>query len=300
MKRGRLFIKCLILGEGSFSLIEKLHKMGVYVYDITFFEEKTEISIDFADRKKLFAISRNMCYNIRILKYIGKVSLLKKALSKLGLTACFLLFTAFAFLSDGYVSKIEYLGDGEYLSPKISSLLQSKGIEENTFLNENLKDVENSLLKELDGVSYISLNKSGRILTVEAYFAEDNLEVKDLKKSQILSTAKGKVRSLNVLSGMPKVSVGDEVNVGDVLIDGYFLKGEEKISSYALGEIEIEATYEYEYQSFCKGEKYQNRAYMLAKESLGEQNVISQSVKEEERDGKIVYRVILNYLVTVS
>jgi hypothetical protein len=82
----------------SFSLIEKLHKMGVYVYDITSFEQKTILSIDFLDRKKLFAISRNMCYNISILKYYGKVSLLKKAFSRLGLIICFCLFLVCDFL----------------------------------------------------------------------------------------------------------------------------------------------------------------------------------------------------------
>ena len=62
MRRGKLFVKLQIKGEDSFSLIEKLHKRGVYAYDITFFDKKTIISIDFVDYKKFFAISRNMCY----------------------------------------------------------------------------------------------------------------------------------------------------------------------------------------------------------------------------------------------
>ena len=146
MKRGRLFVKCQILGEDSFSLLEKLHKKGIYAYDITFFDKKTIISIDFADYKNFFAISRNMCYNIRILKYHGRVSLLKNAFSRLGIIACFSIFLILAIAFDGFVSKISYVGDGEYLAPQISQLLQKEGIKENSFLTKDLRELENRLL----------------------------------------------------------------------------------------------------------------------------------------------------------
>ena len=167
-------------------------------------------------------------------------------------------------------------------------------------MNVDLKGVENFLLQSLDGVSYISLKKTGRILSVEAYLAEQKIEAIDLKKPSIISSVKGKIREINVLSGTPCVSVGDEVNEGDVLIDGYFLKGEERFTTYALGEVEIVAIYEYVYQSFASGERYANRASVLARESLGDKNVINQIVEINEKDGKTIYTVTLSYLVTVS
>lgn len=300
MKRGRLFIKCQILGVDSFSLIEKLHKMGVYAYDITFFEQKTILSIDFLDRKKLFAISRNMCYNIRILKYYGKVSLLKKAFSRLGLVACFLIFLVLAMAFDGWISKISYEGDGEYFAPQISLILEEEGIKEGALLKADLDKTESCLLRSVEGISYVSLKKSGRILTVEAYRAEQKTEVIDYQKAQIISPISGKVCAVNVLSGTPCVSVGDEVKKGDVLIDGYFSDGEKTIETYALGEVEIEVEYAFVYQSFTSGERYKNRALLLARESLGEQNITKSQIKEQMKDGKIFYTVTLYYVVTVS
>ena len=300
MKRGSLFIKCQILGVDSFSFIEKLHKIGVFAYDITFFEGKTVFSIDFTDRKKLFAISRNMCYNIRILKYYGRVSLVKKAFSRLGLIICFLIFFVLANVFDGWVSQISYVGDGEYFEPQISAILQKEGIKTNSFLSVDLRKTESVLLQSVDGISYASLKKSGRILTVEVYKAEQKVEEIDYKKPQIAAPVGGKIRAINLLSGTACVSVGDEVLKGDVLIDGYFLKGEEKLKTYALGEVEIEVEFVYVYQSFASGEKYKNRGLLLAEMELGEQDVISREIKEQTKNGKTVYTVTLVYVVTVS
>ena len=300
MKRGRLFIKCQILGENSFSIIEKLHKTGVYAYDITFFDKKTVLSIDFVDRKKIFAISRNMCYNISILKYYGKLSLVKNIVSRLGLLVCFCLFLAFAITFDDYVCKICYEGDGEYFAPQIAKVLQEEGVKENCFLKVDLRELENKLLLSVDNASFISLKKSGRILTIEAYRSEQKVEGLDLKKQKIVSTVNGKVRAINLLSGTALVSVGDEIKQGDTIIDGYYLKGEEKFQTYALGEIEIEAQYVFTYQSFASGERYQNRALVLASESLGDKDVIRKEVKEDSSSGKTVYTVTLYYVVTVS
>lgn len=300
MKRGKLFVKLQVLGENSFSLVETLHKKGIFVYDITFLDQKTIISIDFADFKKFFAISRNMCYNIRILKYYGKISFLKKAFSRLGLIICFCLFLALALTFDSYVSKISYVGDGEYLAPQISQLLQKEGVKERSFLKADLRYLENKLLVGLDNVSYLSLRQEGRILIVEAYCQAPKIEEIDFKKKNVVSPVDGKVVAINLLSGTALVSVGDSVKQGDVLIDGYFVKDENKIETYALGEIEIMVDFVYTYQSFASGERYKNRACMLARECLGDKNVTSQTVKEETIDGKIVYTVTLSYLVTVS
>ena len=72
MKKGKLFATYQIIGADSFFLVKNLQEKGVSVYDITFLPQKIILSIDFAESEKLFAISRNMCYNIRVLKYYGK------------------------------------------------------------------------------------------------------------------------------------------------------------------------------------------------------------------------------------
>ena len=213
---------------------------------------------------------------------------------------CFCLFLAFAITFDDYVSKICYEGDGEYFAPQIARVLQEEGVEENRILKVDLRELENKLLLSVDNASFISLKKSGRILTIEAYRLEQKVEGIDLKKQKIVSTVNGKIRAINLLSGTALLSVGDEVKQGDTIIDGYYQKGEEKFQTYALGEVEIEVEYVFTYQSFASGERYKNRACVLASESLGDKDVIKQEVKEDSSSGKTIYTVTLYYIVTVS
>lgn len=300
MKRGRLRVKYKIEGAEAFYIAERLHSLKVPVYDLIECKNGVILSIDFADRKKLFAISRNMCYNITEIKYCGKLSPLVTALSHLGVVACFLAFLAVAIALDGLVTKIEYKGDGVRYSVTVDGILMQEGIAKNRFLPYDLKSVEDKILREIDGISFVSLKKSGRILTVELYLAEEKIEPIDVRKKSIKSTVNGEILRLNVLSGAPLFSVGDRVKTGDEVIVGCYEKDGERIESYALGEVLVRAEYVYSYQSFAKGEKYKDRAMLLARQSLGEADELEIKVKEKQSGDKIIYEVTVIYLVTLS
>ena len=80
MKRGRLFFKCRIDGASGFYLIDRLHAQGVPIFDLERAENYLILSIDCCDSKKLFAISRNMCYNISVMNRLRKKSGLRVTL----------------------------------------------------------------------------------------------------------------------------------------------------------------------------------------------------------------------------
>ena len=286
-----------ILGADSFFIVEQLQKLGVSVYNITFLPQKIILSIDFAESEKLFAISRNMCYNISIIKYYGKLSPLKYLISKVGLTLSFCVFLALAIFLDGVVTKVVYRGDGEKLSPIINAQLCEGGIKLNSFLTADLKGLAQNIYAQNERISFITLQKSGRVIIAEAYLAQEKVKPIDLKKDNLLSSVSGEVKALNVLSGTPLVAVGDKVEKGAPLIGGYHLVGEDKILTYALGEVEIESVFTYDYKSFAKGEKYKNRAIAVAKQNLGEEDIVSVKVQEKTNGKEIVYEVTVYYLV---
>ena len=122
----------------------------------------------------------------------------------------------------------------------------------------------------------------------------------DVKKTQIVSPVDGVVRALNCLSGTAKVSVGDAVKVGDLLISGCFTnKNGEEFTTYALGEVCLVKTVVYEYQAAEHSELYRSRAVFLAKESA-EGEVESTAVESISRDGKLYYIVTMSVLVIVN
>lgn len=300
MKRGKLFYRYEITGDESFYLIERLHAKKIAVFDVEFCKNKIILSIDSQDCKKLFAISRNMCYNIRKIKYYGKVSLLEFLRNKIGIALCFALFLLGLVFFDGYISKIEYLADGKYLAPRIEEILQENGVKENTFLIAELKTLENDVYLADERVAFVSIEKKGRILFVDVRLSTQKAQPIDVKKEKIISTVSGEVVAINVFSGTSAVKVGDKAQKGSLLIDGYYDDNGEKIKTYALGEVLIKAEYKFDYKSFATGEKYKNRAVLLAKESLNSDEVVDVKVEQKNLDGRIVYSVTLYYLVVVG
>ena len=61
--------------------------------------------------------------------------------------------------------------------------------------------------------------------------------------------------------------------------------------------MEIICEYSCNYKSFAKGEKYKNRAIAVAKQNLGEEDVVSVKVQEKTNGKEIVYEVTVYYLV---
>ena len=300
MKKGKLFATYQIVGADSFFLIQKLQEMGVSVYDITFLPQKIILSIDFTESEKLFAISRNMCYNITRVKYYGKVSPFKFLLSKVGLALCFCVFLALAVFLDGWVSKIVYVGDGEKLAPTLTAKLNGEGVKLNSLLTKDLSQIAEDVYSQNDKISFITLQKSGRAIIAEAYLAQVKNAPIDLKKENLISPTAGVVTGVNVLSGTPLVAVGDRVEKGATLIGGYYLSGEKTVLTYALGEIELECEFVYDYKSFAKGEKYKNRAIALAKEELGVDTVTKTAVEEIAGSDWFGYQVRVYYKITVG
>ena len=300
MKRGRLFERYRVDGAVGFGLIDRLKSQKIGVYDLVFGQNATTFSTDSRDSKKFFAISSNMCYNITRIKYYGKVSPVKFLAQKIGLVLAFSLFFGLAIFFDGYITKISYLGDGEQLRPVIVKVLNENEIKEKGFLKANLKDLSGKILSCSDEISFVSCKKRGRELIIEAYKKTFEAKPIETKKKEILSTAQGTVKRINCLSGTVLVEVGQKVQKGEALIGGFYLVDEEKRESYALGEVEIIAEFNYTYEAFSSGDKYKNRAIALAKEELGQENILEIQVKEKKVKEKIVYTVKVFYTLIVS
>ena len=175
-----------------------------------------------------------------------------------------------------------------------------EGIKENCFFRAYSKDLSQKILKSSDKFSFVSVEKKGRLLIIEAYGVTQPPEPLDFKKEKIVSPVKGEVISINLMGGTATVSVGDKVKTGQTLIGGYKVDGETEVKTYALGEVEIKAEFVYEYKSFAKGEKYKNRAITVAKEMLGEESVIEILVEEKENNQQIIYKITLFYTVIAS
>lgn len=283
-----LLISYEVKGEKIRYLLEWLHEKKVKVYDVKPIENGIILTIESKDCKKLFAISSNMCYNMKKLKYKGRFAFLKLLFENIGLAIGGALFVIAVFLFDGVITGTDYKGDYAYFRNEIDGALNSYKFLGRTFYygNDN-EEVAKKILSSSEDIAFASVKRKGHKIVIEVYKAKDEPVPINVKKSEIKSPVKGVVRQLVVLSGTALIKVGDEVEEGQTLIDGSYTHNEKTGVTYALGEAEIITEKTYEYKGIGEDEAVKSRAVLLAKQEISGEIVSYSAEITETESGKI-------------
>lgn len=296
-----LTVTLKISGNGVSSLVKTLHERNIWVKDVIFGENYLFLTADYKDFKKIFAICRNMCYNVKRIRVGGGLSPLYIALKNIGYVLGAAAFAAFVFLSDAFVSEISFEGDATSYRREITAVLSELGIGLGKPCFTDVSAAGEKIALSVDGLSYVTIEKRGKRIIAFAKREEIKSEPLDVKKAQIVSPVNGTVRAVNCLSGTAKVSVGDSVKAGDLLISGSFVnKNGEEFTTYALGEVCIAEKVVYEYLAAEQSELYRNRAVFLAKESAEGKEIEDYIAEYTSRDGKNYYIVTMSVLIIVN
>ena len=248
MMRDSLFVRMKISGDGIDPFFGECFGRGIYLDDLIYDKNECFFTVKAADERKIFAISRNMCYNVEKIGYKGGASFIKKCLSALGMCVGAVMFTIFAKVSDGVVGEIVCKGDAASFRREIIAVLKDEGIEEGKICSADLPSLGEKIALKTDGVSYATVVKSGRRIIVDLKRDADKNDPLDVGKAVIVSTVSGRIVKINVLSGVATLIVGEYVH------------GDTVIKTYALGEVAIETTFVYEYEASGEGDLYKNRA----------------------------------------
>ena len=281
-----------IKGDKPERLIVWLNFKKVKIYDAKTAENAIILTVERKDGKKLFAFCRNMCYNIKKVGYKGKFAPLKVLSERIGLAIGGMLFVALSVLSDGVLFKVDYKGDASAYRKEIETIVEKRSLK----IGKSVSGEDAYKLSEditaIDGVSFASVKMRGHTLYIEAHRETEKPKPLCEKKSEIVSSVKGVVGRINVLSGTALVKEGDEVDKGSVLIDGSYTHGEKQGVTYALGEVEIIAEKVYIYEGVGEDEAIISRATALAKEwAEVEINSLTTSVTEENGKKKCLVKI---------
>ena len=283
------------------SLVSRLHDKNVCVKNVIFGENYLFLTADRKDLKNIFAICRNMCYNVKRIRYTGEYSLLYYAAKNVGAILGALVFFALTYISDFFVAEVAFTGDAAGFRREITAALKSEGIEKGKFCFKDLSRAGEKIALSTDGIAYATIEKRGK--TIIAFARRESVAQSpvDVKRKEIRSTVSGVVKAVNCLSGTAAVKVGDEVNAGDVLIRGTFTnKAGEEFQTYALGEISVLTPVVYEYTAAEESELYERRALFLAKQSVENREIESEKIEFSKKSGKPVYTVTLTVIEYIN
>ena len=200
-------------------LFNALQKKGVTLYDVKIFGPKrAEFAVDSRELKNFFAITDNLCYNIKKVGERGIAAPFAALFRRFGVLVGALLFAAFVAASDFAVLSVDYYGSGAVYKDYAGEVLSACGVKPFAFTDdERLERAAAALLKNSDVFSFASVEKHGTRVKVNLVLSPEASGVVDTERKELVCPVDGVVESITVLRGTALVAAGDVVKKGDVL-----------------------------------------------------------------------------------
>ena len=169
-------------------------------------------------------------YRNEIRKHLGFLSFAERYQKRKGLAVGFLLAISLLFLSSLFVWDITVEGADRIPEKRIMDALAERGLQLGTFIPSfDTEITEQMLVLDIDGLSFVSIQRKGTVVRVEVREREKETEILDTESpSNMIATADGQIEALRVTGGYATVTLGETVKKGDLLVSGI-------IDSAALG-----------------------------------------------------------------
>ncbi len=242
MKRNKLYIIVTLTGSKLNYLIGYLENKGINVYNYKEISQtKCSVTIDYLDKRKFFAISKNMCYNITNIKYKGIYAPFVLAFKNLGVVLGCLAFIIAVYLSSDYILRVDTVGSGSYFTNEILSISKEFGVDKyKRFSKVDATSLKNYLLSSNSELSFVSIEKKGNVVIINSIMQKGESEPLSKEQKDLISGVNGVVESISVLRGTSLVSVGYKVTKDTALIGAYILGRDEKIfPTYVVGRVTV-------------------------------------------------------------
>ncbi len=266
-----------VKGANLDSFINILSRRGIYLKKIKKIHRNfISFSVKYNQLEKFFAISNELCYNIKVVKNWGVSYPVWYLITNIGLIIGAILFMVTAFISNDLILDIKYTGSGSVLSKQIESYLNTNGITQySKFSDVDLKKLNSSVLSSNPNLSYVSCTKKGNVLYVESSLADNKIGVLSGKAQELVSSVEGVVEQIKVYRGTALVEVGQTVEVGTMLVSGEVEIKEQivNVNVLAVATVIYQKTREY----YSQYDNKESEAVAFYEEAFGDDSEIVES-----------------------
>ncbi len=262
-------------------------KSGVYFI----FKVKSEFC------KKVFAIFSKPCYNVYVKCDSTAIRLLKLLLQRVGLFVGGIIFIVCCLIANNSVLKITVSGS-VYLENQVRAIAYELGIcEYSPYSDKNVKQAI-ARITAIPEVVFCSVSKRGSVLNFDVQTNSDGAQ--GVGYAPLVSTIKGRVKSVTAFSGTPLVAVGDGVDRNTPLIGAFSIINEVKTPCLAVGFAVIERSVTLVYFADCESED--NAKLALAGALAYGEAVVSSEYSVAPVEGGVNYTVesVLEYTLSIN
>ena len=287
-----------IKGLNQDRLIESLKKREITLFNVKKINNKLMyISVNLNQSKNFFAITKELCYNIKKVRLYGKGLFVYQLVKNAGLIIGALAFVLICVISNDYIFSINFSGSGSVCQSEVREDLACNGIAEGArFSSFSIERLEDGILASNPRLTFASAVKKGNRLEVYLVLKNQKIETLGKNVSQLNSNVAGIVRAIKVYRGRAMVNVGDFVQEGSLLVDGKVEVKDQVVFVGVLAYVEVGVKDTIVYTSQKANE--QELAKLFALEKFNEEEILDTyvSVKEVIIEQKIFYE----YAVTIE
>ena len=278
--KDKIFIVYEVEGLNFSRLLSALYKAGINVYNVkNSGGKKTVLSVKYSDSEKFFAISKELCYNVKKIKERGGFYPALFFWRNLGVLLGLTIFFVAAYICNDFIFSFSFCGSGSVYYKEVESYLNGVGINRfSRFSDIDLKDLGGSIVKSNPRLSFASCVKEGNRLKIELVLSENPPEIIDGNVDKLIALESGTVESVKVYRGTALVSSGDRVNAGDVLVDGLMTIKEQTVIVNVIATVTVISEKEFLYVSAVDGEE--DKALLLAEEKFSDYETKDFSVEK--------------------
>lgn len=199
-------------------------------------------NVGIADYKKLKQVARKTKSKIKIQRKKGLPFTIKKYRKRKIFGILFVVILTLLIVSSNYIWNIEISGNVKITNQEILQSLEESGLKVGLSKNDiDINAVISKIRLDREDIAWIGITVKGTNAIVKIKEAAKAPEVIDENKfCNIVANKTGMITKINVQNGTANVKVGDIVEEGDILVNGY-LEGKYTGTRYVHGAATVEA-----------------------------------------------------------
>lgn len=289
----------LVKGLNLSSFLNLLQKRGITLKNVKILSKNTlSFWAKNIEREKIFAISDELCYNIKVIKERGVLYPLLFLKRNIGLAIGAIIFLALVTISNNYVFNISYYGSGSAYKNEVSKFLALNGVKRfSRFSDLDLDKLAKEVLASNESLSFVSCQKRGNTLRIELASLTHSTPSLDGNVTSIVSDVNGVIADLKVYRGFALKNKGDSVKIGEELVTGTKTVDDKVINTNVIAVITVIC--EGKFTFISNSDDSEETALLFAQEKFSDKEIFD-SKTEKFFDGKrYIYNVTCYYKHTI-
>ncbi|UJL44876.1 sporulation protein YqfD [Virgibacillus sp. NKC19-16] len=217
------YVTILIKGDRPELFFQRCMQQGIPVWDVKKTDDDTcSGNVRLRDVKEIKAIKRKTDYKLAFTDKKGYPFFIKRFIKKKPLMIGLIMSIMLVIFLSNIIWEVQITGVPTEIEEKISEQLDDYGVHSGAwiFTLEQPTAIQDQLIKDVPELLWVGVEQKGTTFYLEGVEKSIVEEEEPTGPQHLVATKKGVIKNMYVSQGLPKASVNDYVEPGDVLVSG--------------------------------------------------------------------------------